>query len=126
VLRELASLPPTSNPLDLDTYFESVYIWLPRLRRILLMFAHSFLVALHRPHISAHFESRNAVIDSSQQNLAAQKRLYPYLPESQFRTFGISFYTIDTGLLLSTTILEYPIQNDLLVGSILCSIQDAI
>jgi hypothetical protein len=126
VLCELAGLPPTSNPLNPDTSFDSVYMWLPRLRLILFTFAHSFLIALHRPHMTAHFESRNAVIDSSLQTLGAQKCLYEHLPESQFRTFGISFYTIDAGLVLSMTILGYPIQNDMLMGRVLRSIQDAI
>lgn len=126
VLRGLADLPPASNPLNPDTSWDTTYTWLPKLRQIMLTFAHSFLIALHRPHVATHVQSRNAAISSALETLAAQKRLYEHLPSSQFRTFGMSFYTIDAGLVLSTTVLEFAIENHGLLGHILSSLSDAI
>lgn len=126
VLRNLEDLPPTSRPNNPDTSWDSAYPYLPRQREHILTHAHSFLVALHRPHATAHEESRRVAISSSLATLEAQQRLFAWTPHSHHRSFGISFYTIDASLFLSTVFLEHPIDDLSLFARVDAALSQAI
>ena len=114
ILRGLEELPPTHRPNNTDTSWDTICPYLPRDREVILNSAYSFLVALHRPHAVVKEESRQAAVLYALATLEAQERLFNMLPTSHYRTFGIAFYTIDSGLFLSTTVLDRSLGDDLM------------
>ena len=87
-----------SNP---DTSWDSQYPYLPQQREQLLTLANAILMSLHRPHIVAHSESRRAALQAAIVGLEAQQRIFDQTPKHRHKLFGLTFFTIDAGILLA-------------------------
>jgi hypothetical protein len=126
VLNKLKELPPTARPNNPDTSWDSKYPYLSLQREHILSFAYSFLVALHRPHAGVHEESSRMAMSCALATLESQQRLFERLPRSHYRSFGMSFYTIDAALFISTAILERPSTDMALLNRVRTALTAAI
>jgi hypothetical protein len=97
--------PSTQNP---DTSWDDRYPNLMRQREQILTAGNSFLIGLHRPHAHSNLESRNAAMQAAFTLLDSQQRFFDKTPQSQYRFFGLAFFTVDACFLLSTLAAMYP------------------
>jgi hypothetical protein len=73
-----------------------------------------FLMTLHRPHIVAHVESRTAALKAPIVTLEFQQRSFGGMKTSHYKLFSLSFYTIDTAILLSIIAAIYlPLKSEI-------------
>lgn len=103
----LMELPLALRPSFPDTSWDRQKPHLPATRQRILTTANIFLLALHRPYISTHATSLKAAIEAAFTILRSQKMLFEHIPEAQHKLYGYSFYTIDAGIFLSSTILKH-------------------
>lgn len=102
------ALPVVLRPSNPDTSWDSHYPNLLRQREQVLAAANSFILGLHRPHTHSKLESRTAAIQAAFTLLDSQQRFFDKTPKNQYRFFGLSFFTVDAGFLLSTLATVYP------------------
>lgn len=106
----LDNTKPVLRHQNPDTSWDSQYPYLPQQREELLTIVFTFLTALHRPHISAHVESRRAVLKAGIVVLDSQQRLFDLTRTHHHMLCHLSFYTVDAAILLSVIIALYPQQ----------------
>lgn len=103
----LNELPPALRPSFPDTAWDSQKSQLPAIRQRLLTTANVFLLALHRPLVATHLASRYAAVEAAFDLLQSQQRIFGMIHSAQHKLYGHSFYTIHTGIFLTTLILKY-------------------
>ncbi|KAE8372615.1 fungal-specific transcription factor domain-containing protein [Aspergillus bertholletiae] len=111
VLTILTSTKPALRYQDPDTSCDSQYPYLPQQREELLTVVYTFLMALHRPHISSHMQSRRAVLQAAIIVLDSQQRLFDLTKLHHYMLCHLSFYTVDAAILLSVVTALYPQQS---------------
>jgi hypothetical protein len=126
VITLIDALPPIARPSEPDISWDLQLPDFPRKRQQLLCAANSFLMALHRSHITTHGTSRRAAIQAALQVLDAQQKIFDLVKEHHYMLFGLSFFTVDAGILLSAITIKYPPDNHVLVAEINSSLQKAI
>lgn len=101
-------LPPVHRLANPDMSWDSTHTHIPKQRQQIATAAHSFLLALHRPHSKSHTASRDAAIQSALSVLDAQERLFDLMATQYSNIYALSVYTVDASTFLSVTILQYP------------------
>jgi hypothetical protein len=115
VVSLLNALPPVVRPENPDVSWDLRCPNLPKQRQHISSAASSFLIALHRPHVALHTESRHAAIQAALDCLESQQRLFDLISRHHYKIYTLSFYTIDAGIFLSATTLEHwPLDHALL------------
>lgn len=102
----LSELPPVVRPRNPDTSWDSRDPDIARQRQQIATVANSFLISLHREHVSVHAESRTAAIRAGIELLAAQDHMFSLIQPHHYRMYGLSCHTIDACMFLSATILD--------------------
>ncbi|KAH8202100.1 hypothetical protein TruAng_003768 [Truncatella angustata] len=93
--------PPFLRHRNTDTSWDVKCPYLPLQREELLSTANQILTFLHRPHIVACTESRQAALQAAIATLESQHRIFNQAPKHLHKLFGFSFCTIDAAILLS-------------------------
>ncbi|PYH82074.1 hypothetical protein BO82DRAFT_334429 [Aspergillus uvarum CBS 121591] len=106
ILSLLDNLPPVHRPVHPDTSWDSTYVHIPKQRQQIATAAHSFLMALHRPHSKTHVASRDAAIEAALSVLDAQERLFDLMATRYSNIYALSVYTVEASIFLSVTALE--------------------
>ncbi|KAF7944371.1 hypothetical protein EAE96_010768 [Botrytis aclada] len=102
------ALPPTLRQENPDKSWDMKEPRLPRQRLAISNSAHSFIMALHRPHAPIHPTSRTAAIKAGLDCLDAQDQFLKAIKPHQYRIYSLAFNTIDCGIFLSGMVLESP------------------
>jgi hypothetical protein len=126
VVSLLSDLPPVVRPENPDVSWDLQCPDLPKKRQHVLSAASSFLMALHRPHAAVQTASRQAAIQAALECLESQQRLFELVSRHHYKIYTLSFYTIDAGIFLSATIIEYPPLDPLLLERIRRALRQAI
>lgn len=121
----LNNLPPVHRPTNPDTSWDSTHVHIPKQRQQIATAAHSFLVALHRPHSKTHVASREAAIEASLAVLDAQERLFDLMATQYSNIYALSVYTVDASIFLSVTALEFPLTDPTLEFRIYHAVEKA-
>lgn len=112
-------LPPTLRSENPNKSWDDKYLYLDQQREDILTKANLILMALHRPHLEHHVESRRATLQAAIVTLQSQNRSFTKIMPHQYKLFGLSFYTIDASLLLSVVAAKHiPPKNDELMARI--------
>lgn len=115
----LDQLPPTLRHWNPNKSWDDQYPYLSQQREDILTKANLLLMALHRPHIEHHVESRRAGLQAAIVILDSQHRSFMQTRPHQYKLFGLSFYTIDASLLLSVVAAKHlPQKNDEVMAKI--------
>ncbi|KAE8362189.1 fungal-specific transcription factor domain-containing protein [Aspergillus caelatus] len=126
VLTILKGIKPALRHQDPDTSCDSQYHYLPQQREELLTVVYTFLMALHRPHISSHAQSRRAVLQAAIVVLDSQQRLFELTELHHYMLCHLSFYTVDAAILLSVVTSLYPQQSSEDTSDIYRALQQSI
>ncbi|KAJ5675402.1 hypothetical protein N7462_008299 [Penicillium macrosclerotiorum] len=108
ILTLLRNLPPVHRVVNPDTSWDLTHTHIPKQRQQIATAAHSFLLALHKPHSKTHLASRNAAIESALSILDAQERLFDLMATQYSNIYALSVYTVDASTFLSVITLQYP------------------
>ncbi|KAJ5094429.1 hypothetical protein N7456_010290 [Penicillium angulare] len=108
VLSLLNNLPTVHRVINPDISWDSTHVHIPKQRQQIATAAHSFLMALHRPHSKTHVASREAAIEAALSVLDAQERLFDLMATQYSNIYALSVYTVDASIFLSVTVLEFP------------------
>lgn len=108
LIAELDNLPATLRHLNPDMSWDSRYPYLKQHREFVLIYANLFLMTLHRPHVSHHSASCRHAIQASITALNALDRCFAQSSPAQYKSFPLSFYTLDASIFLSTVVAMYP------------------
>ena len=105
-------IPPVLRHQNPDMSWDSTHPYLPQQRESLLTLANMVIMALHRPHIFAHAESRRAALQAAISTLESQQRSFNQTPKYHYKLF-LSFYTIDAAILFCMIIgMDLPHRED--------------
>lgn len=126
VVAMLDSLPPAVRPQNPDTSFDRQYSYLPKQRQGVASILQAFLMALHRPHMKEHGESRRAAIKAALDCLEAQQSLFELCGEQHYKIYTLLFYTVEQGIFLSASALTNQISDQTIMRYILIALQKAI
>jgi hypothetical protein len=111
----MEGVPATLRYKNPDTSWDSQYHYLPQQREDIMTYANLFLMALHRPHIVIHAESRRAALKASIVTLESQQRSFSQMKKNHYKLFSLSFYTIDAAILLSiVTAMYLPLKSEIM------------
>lgn len=125
ILSLINNLPPVHRLGNPDRSWDSSHRHIPKQRQQIATAAHSFLLALHRPHSKSHATSREAAIESALLVLDAQERLFDLMATQYSNIYALSVYTIDASTFLAVTMLRYPASDTALSYRIDNAIQKA-
>lgn len=114
----LDSVPTYLRPHNPDTSWDSEFRFLPLQREYVLTGVNATLMALHRSHVSTRLESRVAALEAATMALGSQKRMFEASDPSYYKTFTLSFCTVDAGVLLSALAVAYPPEEPALTQQI--------
>lgn len=126
IIKLVNDLPPAVRPQDPDTSWDLQLPNLPKQRQQIACIAWSYLMSLHRPHVEEHAESRCAAIEYALKTLDAQEKLINLLDEHHYIVYGFSVYSIDAGMFLSAMILNFPLEDQQIIGRIDAALKQAI
>lgn len=98
VISMIDQLPQTLRLENPDESWDAIQTRLPRQRQAVASAAHSFLMALHRPHAPVRAASRIASINAALDCLHAQDQLLGLMKPHQYRIYSLSFNSIDCGI----------------------------
>lgn len=118
----LRDLPPVVRPLHPDTSWDTRDSNIPRQRKQIATVANSFLISLHREHVSVHVESRTAAIRAGVELLEAQQQMFSLLQAHHYRMYGLSCHSIDACMFLSAVVLD----RDVVAGIDCATLQTVI
>jgi hypothetical protein len=104
----LSNLPSVHRLVNPDTSWDLTHTHIPKQRQQIATAAHSFLLALHRPHSKTHTASREASIESALSILDAQERLFDLMATQYSNIYALSVYTVDASTFLAVSTLQYP------------------
>lgn len=120
-------LPPTLRYESPDRSWDAEYSYLNQQREDLLTKANLMIMAIHRPHMEHHVESRRAALQAALVILESQNRSFSSIGPHHYKLFGLSFYTIDASLLLSLVAGKYsPHENTEFMARIDYTLQQAM
>lgn len=125
ILSLLSNLPPVHRLVNPDMSWDLTHTHIPKQRQQIATAAHSFLLALHRPHSKTHTASRDAAIESALSILDAQERLFDLMATQYSNIYALSVYTVDASTFLSVTTLQYPLSDPALSYRIDCAVEKA-
>ncbi|KAJ6078830.1 hypothetical protein N7467_008583 [Penicillium canescens] len=123
LVKELPSTIRTPNP---DTSWDLQFPIIPRLREKIFTAAYSLLMALHRPHIAKHMQSRETVLKAGLAILESQQRFFEAITQFHYAYFGNAFFSIDAVIVLSTVVSSFPSKDVDLLQQIVLATQQAI
>jgi hypothetical protein len=126
ILSLLSGLPPIHRPVNPDRSWDLTHVHIPKQRQQIATAAHSFLMALHRPHSKIRVASRNAAIEAALSTLDAQEILFDLMATRYYSIYALSVYTVEAAIFLSVTILEYPPSDPVLSHRIQRTLEKAI
>ncbi|KAL3419598.1 fungal specific transcription factor domain-containing protein [Phlyctema vagabunda] len=126
ILSLMNDLPPAIRPSDPDLSWDSQLPVLPRYREKILAAAYSLLLALHRPHVAKHGNSRQKAVEAALIVLESQQRFFEIINRTHYSYFGNAFHTIDAVIVLTTVMTKFPTQDRNLVQQIEYAILQAI
>lgn len=126
ILSLMSGLPPTHRPTNPDRSWDLTNPHIPKQRQQIATAAHSFLMALHRPHSKARVASRNAAIEAALSTLDAQECLFDLMAQRYYSIYALSVYNVEAAIFVSVTILEYPPSDPVLSHRIQSTIEKAI
>lgn len=104
----LSNLPPVHRPVNPDRSWDLTHVHIPKQRQQIATAAHSFLMALHRPHSKIRVASRNAAIEAALSTLDAQEQLFDLMATRYCSIYALSVYSVDAAIFLSVAFLEFP------------------
>ncbi|KAE9365404.1 hypothetical protein N431DRAFT_420550 [Stipitochalara longipes BDJ] len=122
----LEDLPSTVHSPNPDVSWDLQIPVLPRQRERIYTSAQSILMALHRPHVAKHTESRKRAQEAALNVLESQQRLFEVINRNHYAYFGHAFYSIDAAIVLSTVISVYPCTDIGMLYQIVHAIQQAM
>lgn len=105
LVNEMPAFLRLQNP---DSSWDLEHPYLPPLRLELQVMLNLVLMALHRPYLVSHGESRRAALQAALQTLDCQHRFFAQDKKSQYHLFGLSFYTVDASFLISMIVMLFP------------------
>lgn len=108
ILSLMSDLPPVHRPVNPNTSWDSSHPNIPKQRQQIATAAHSFLLALHKPHAKIRVASRDAAVEAAISTLDAQERLFDLMATQYYSIYALSVYTVDAAIFLSVTTLEHP------------------
>ncbi|OGE54983.1 hypothetical protein PENARI_c005G07603 [Penicillium arizonense] len=123
LVKELPSTIRTPNP---DTSWDLQFPIIPRLREKIFTAAYSLLMALHRPHVAKHMQSRETVLKAGLAILESQQRFFEAITQFHYAYFGNAFFSIDAVIVLSTVVSSFPSKDVDLLQQIVLATQQAI
>ncbi|KAJ9483327.1 hypothetical protein VN97_g10084 [Penicillium thymicola] len=126
ILSLLSALPPVHRPVNPDRSWDLTHVHIPKQRQQIATAAHSFLMALHRPHSKIRVASRNAAVEAALCTLDAQEILCDLMAARYYSIYALSVYTVEAAIFLSVTILEYPPSDSVLADQIQRTLEKAI
>ncbi|KAL1628936.1 hypothetical protein SLS54_001625 [Diplodia seriata] len=126
ILSILASAPPLVRPENPDTSFDDKYTALPKKREQINSVAHNMIMVLHRPHMAMHVESRRAAVQAALNVLDAQQRYFSLHKPYHYKLFGLTYYSVDSSIMLSAIALIYPPTDDAVKRRISEALQAAV
>jgi hypothetical protein len=126
ILSLLSGLPPVHRPVNPDRSWDLIHVHIPKQRQQIATAAHSFLMALHRPHSKIRVASRNAAIDAALSTLDAQECLHDLMATRYYSIYALSVYSVEAAIFLSVTVLEYPPSDSVLSHRIQSALEKAI
>ncbi|KAJ5771290.1 uncharacterized protein N7511_003341 [Penicillium nucicola] len=126
ILALLSALPPVHRPMNPDRSWDLTHVHIPKQRQQIATAAHSFLMALHRPHSRTSAVSRKAAIEAALCTLDAQEILCDLMATRYYSIYALSVYTVEAAIFLSVTILEYPPSDSVLSHRIQRALEKAI
>ncbi|KAK5035458.1 hypothetical protein LTS07_002896 [Exophiala sideris] len=100
----LDDVPVTLRHQNPDTSWDSRYPYLKQHRELVLIYANLFLMTLHRPHVAHYAESCRHAIQASITALASLDRCFAWSKPAQYKSFPLSFYTVDASIFLSSIV----------------------
>ncbi|TVY60589.1 hypothetical protein Focb16_v003166 [Fusarium oxysporum f. sp. cubense] len=121
----LERLPPAIRQNNPDTTWDSQCPWIVQQRHTVAVIAHSFLLSLHRNHISLHQESRQAAIIGALTVLETEGSLFLLLEEHQRRLYSLSCYVMDASIFLAYMMFATPTPERQLIDRILIAVSKA-
>ncbi|KAI1629276.1 hypothetical protein EDD37DRAFT_645035 [Exophiala viscosa] len=109
----LDDVPATLKHQNPDTSWNSQYPYLKQQRELILTYANLFLMTLHRPHVANHADSCRCAVQASVTALESLARSFALTAVAQYKSFALSFYTVDASIFLSCIVAIYPpIENE--------------
>ncbi|KAG9947315.1 hypothetical protein KCU85_g5842, partial [Aureobasidium melanogenum] len=113
MVETLDDLPSILRPVHLqpDLSWDSEYRFLQYQREDVSTTLNIFLLALHRPYIHTHSESRCAALDASLSILESQERLFARADKRHKKYFGHAFYTVSAAILVTMIVARHPSQD---------------
>jgi len=122
----LEDLPPTVRSPNPDLSWDLQMPVLPRQRERIYTSAQSILVALHRPHVAKHTESRKRAQEAALNVLDSQQRLFDVINKNHYAYFGHAFFSIDAAIVLSTVVSMYSCTDVAMLHRSVLAIQQAM
>ncbi|GFF54909.1 hypothetical protein IFM46972_10138 [Aspergillus udagawae] len=83
-------------------------------------------MALHRPHVAKHMQSRETVLKAGLAILESQQRFFESITQFHYAYFGNAFFSIDAVIVLSTVVSSFPSKDVGLLQQIVLATQQAI
>ncbi|KAH0367562.1 hypothetical protein KCU65_g4557, partial [Aureobasidium melanogenum] len=113
MVETLDDLPSILRPVHLqpDLSWDSEYRFLKHQREEVSTTLNIFLLALHRPYIHTHSESRCAALDASLSILESQERLFTRADKRHRKYFGHAFYTVSAAIFVTMIVARHPSQD---------------
>ncbi|KIV79770.1 hypothetical protein PV11_07314 [Exophiala sideris] len=103
----LDNVPVTLRHQNPDTSWDSRYPYLKQHRELVLIYANLYLMTLHRPHVAHYAESCRHAIQASITALASLDRCFALTKPEQYKSFPLSFYTVDASIFLSSIVAAH-------------------
>ncbi|CZR57758.1 uncharacterized protein PAC_07647 [Phialocephala subalpina] len=122
----LEDLPPAVRGQNPDLSWDLLMPVLPRQREKMYTCAQSLLVALHRPHVAKHTESRQRVQEAALNVLDSQQRFFDAINRNHYAYFGNAFFSIDAAVVLSTIVSVYPCKDIGMLRQMVGAMQQAM
>lgn len=126
ILSLVEDLPPALRTPNPDVSWDLQFPILPRQREKIHTAAYSLLIALHRPHMAKHMQSRQRALQAALKVLESQQRYFEAISRMHYGYFGNAFYNIDAAIVLSTVVSVFPSKDIDMLRQIVLAIQQAI
>ncbi|THC89846.1 hypothetical protein EYZ11_010697 [Aspergillus tanneri] len=125
ITKNIRSLPAWCRPDHPDMRFDLLpnCTWLPAAREALLSLVYFVLLALHRPYIFTHAESRSRALRAGLEILRSQARLFYLSQPRDFKVFNMVYASLDAIVLITAIYLMFPTENTEILDSSLSGIE---
>jgi hypothetical protein len=126
ILSLVEHLPPTIRLSNPDKSWDLHYPIISRQREKIHTAAYCVVMALHRPHIGRHVESRETVLKAGLAVLESQQRFFDSIKQVHYPFFGNAFFSIDAVIVLSTVVELFPWGDVNLLQQLVLATQQAL